>query len=398
MTENRTAPIAKLASLEALLRPTWYEINLDAVANNYRALRSAVGPKVAIYACLKGNAYGCGAVPVARTLQREGAEGLALGNIYDAVAIREGGVTLPILLYPTCLPAQAELLRHYDLMPSISNSDDAASWNAAASGHLKAFVKLDAGAFRAGALPRDAAATFAAVHNARNLELAGAYAHFLMPKADDRHAAWQFANFQRSLAAAQEIGVEVPIRMVAATAVVLNYPEMDLNAVDPGRMMYGVKALANSKRDLPLQQALRALRSRLIMIKSVSPADAEGGSAPFELERPMVIGLLPLGWGDGYPREVPKAATALVRGCRIPILPPVHLEHLRVDLTDVPNAAVGDEVTIIGRQGDAEITTAEVAAQWGVNLVDLYANLKFHLPRAFFEGGQCTGISRGEGA
>ncbi len=383
--------------LKDALRPTWYEIDLDAVAGNFRALRKAVGKGVEIYSCLKRNAYGCGAVPVARVLAKEGTEGLALGSIYDALAIRKGGITVPILLYPTCLPDQADVLRANDLMPTVSSPEDAAAWNGAASGKLKVFVKIDAGAFRAGALPRDAAATFAAVRTAKNLELAGAYSHFLIPQVDDARASWQLANFQRGIAAAQELGIEVPLRMVAATAAVLNYPEMDLNAVDPGRMLYGVKALPNPKRDLALQPALRAFRSRVILLKRVSPADADGGAAPFELKRPMTIGLLALGWGDGFPRQVPPGASALVRGRRIPILPPAHLEHLRIDLTDVPDAAVGDEVTLFGRQGDAEITIGEVAKQWGLAPVDLHGLLKDHLPRAFYYEGRCIGVWRGAG-
>ena len=147
---------ARDPGLEAL-RPTWYEIDLDAIAENFRSLRAAVGPDVAIYACLKRNAYGCGAVAVARRLARDGAEGLALGNVYDAIAIRAAGVHLPILLYPTCLPEQAETLRRHDLIASVSSAEEAVAWDVACRGRLKVFVKIDAGAFRAGALPRDGA-------------------------------------------------------------------------------------------------------------------------------------------------------------------------------------------------------------------------------------------------
>ncbi len=382
--------------LEAL-RPTWYEIDLDAIAENFRSLRAAVGSEVAIYACLKRNAYGCGAVRVARRLAREGAEGLALGNIYDAIAIRAAGLDLPILLYPTCLPEQAEALRRYDLMASVSSAEEAVAWNAASRDRLKVFVKIDAGAFRAGALPRDARATFAAFKGLRRLELAGAYSHFLLPQADEAHAYWQLANFQSAVAAADELGIKLPVRMVAGTAVVLNYPEMDLNGVDPGRMLYGVRALPNPERDFSLRPALRGFRSRLIMVKDVEPADAEGGRAPFELARPMRIGLLPLGWGDGFPRVKPDGASVLVRGRRVPLLPPVHLEHLRVDLTEVPQARLGDEVTLVGRQNEAELLMEEVARQWGLGPAEFYALLRDHVPRAYFEDGRMVGIEHGCG-
>jgi alanine racemase len=379
------------------LRPTWYEIDLDAIAENFRSLRAAVGSEVAIYACLKRNAYGCGAVAVARRLAREGTEGLALGNIYDAIAIRAAGLDLPILLYPTCLPEQAETLRRYDLMASVSSAEEAVAWDEASHGRLKVFVKIDAGAFRAGALPRNARATFAAFKSMRRLELAGAYSHFLLPQANEAHAHWQLAIFKRAVAAADELGIELRVRMVAGTAVVLGYPDMDLNGVDPGRMLYGVRALPDPKRNFPLRPALQAFRSRLILVKDVQPSDAEGGRAPFELARPMRIGLLPLGWGDGFPRVKPDGASVLVRGRRMPLLPPVHLEHIRVDLTEVPEARLGDEVTLVGRQGEAEILIDEAARQWGLGLVEFYALLRDHVPRIYFEKGRMVDIEHGCG-
>ena len=279
------------------------------------------------------------------------------------------------------------------LMASLSSAEEAVAWQEASRGRLKVFVKIDAGAFRAGALPRDARAIFAAVKGLRHLDLAGAYSHFLLPQEDDAHAQWQLVNFQSAVAAAEELGIKLPVRMVAGTAVVLSYPEMDLNGVDPGRMLYGVRAFPNPKRDFPLRPALRAFRSRLIMVKDVDPDDAEGGRAPFELVRPMRIGLLPLGWGDGFPRVKPDGACVLVRGRRVPLLPPVHLEHLRVDLTELPEARLGDEVTLIGRQGEAAILMEEVARQWGLGPTEFYALLRDHVPRAYFEGGRMVGAA-----
>ena len=147
MSEHKVRP--RPASL---LRPTWFEIDLDAIAHNLRQLRRMVGSGVAIYACLKRNAYGCGAVPVAQVIQREGAEAIAVGNINDALAIREAQVALPILLYPNCLASDAgpAVMRHR-LMPTISSLDDVAAWEQAADGGtLDAFAKIDVGLFRGG--------------------------------------------------------------------------------------------------------------------------------------------------------------------------------------------------------------------------------------------------------
>jgi alanine racemase len=110
----------------------------------------------------------------------------------------------------------------------------------------------------------------------------------------------------------------------------------------------------------------------------------------FAVKAEMVIGLIPYGWGDGYPRRLPDGASALIRGRRVPLLPPPHSELLRVDLTDVPEATLGDEVVLLGRSGDLEITPAEISQQWGLSLAEFHAAIPGHLPRVYLRGGART--------
>ena len=232
MSEHKVRP-----GPASLLRPTWFEIDLDAIAHNLRQLRRMVGSGVAIYACLKRNAYGCGAVPVAQVMQREGADAIAVGNINDALAIRQAQITLPVLLYPNCLASQAgpAVIRHR-LMPTISSLDDVAAWEQAADGGtLDAFAKIDVGLFRGGAMPREALALLRRIADSNVLGLAGAYAHLhgYDPATGDDYADWQFRNFQTVMREAASSGIDVPVRMVASTSVVLQHPEMDLNGVEP---------------------------------------------------------------------------------------------------------------------------------------------------------------------
>ena len=248
----------------SLLRPTWFEIDLDAIAHNLRQLRRMVGSGVAIYACLKRNAYGCGAVPVAQVMQREGADAIAVGNINDALAIREAQVSLPILLYPNCLASDAgPVVMQHRLMPTVSSLDDAAAWEQAANGGtLDAFAKIDVGLFRGGAMPREAPALLRRIADSNVLRLAGAYAHLhgYDPTTGDDYAAWQFRNFQAVMRAAAAHGIDVPVRMVASTSVVLQHPEMDLNGVDPGRILYGLKPSPAPNRSAASPAGARSCR------------------------------------------------------------------------------------------------------------------------------------------
>ena len=383
--------VQALSGSTSLLRPTWFEIDLDAISHNLRQLRRMVGSGVAIYACLKRNAYGCGAVPVAQVMQREGADAIAVGNINDALAIREAQVSLPILLYPNCLAREAgpAVMRHR-LMPTLSSLDDVAAWEQAADGGtLDVFAKIDVGLFRGGAMPREALALLRRITDSNVLGLAGAYAHLhgYDPATGEDYAAWQFRNFQTVMREAASNGIDVPVRMVASTSVVLQHPEMDLNGVDPGRILYGLKPSPEPGRDLPLRPAVRAWKSRLILTKWIELEDAGGFPGPFPVTERRRIGVLPLGWGDGIPQHISGHAAALVGGRRVPVAGPVHLEHMRVDLTDAPGAAIGDEVVFLGTQRTETITLDELTGGWGIDALDFLGGMRDHIARVYVRDG-----------
>ena len=379
--------VQALSGSTSLLRPTWFEIDLDAISHNLRQLRRMVGSGVAIYACLKRNAYGCGAVPVAQVMQREGADAIAVGNINDALAIREAQVSLPILLYPNCLASEAgPAVMRYRLMPTVSSVDDVAAWEqAAAGGRLDVFAKIDVGLFRGGAMPREALALLRRIADSNVLGLAGAYAHLhgYDPATGDDYAAWQFRNFQTVMREAASHNIDVPVRMVASTSVVLQHPEMDLNGVDPGSILYGLKPSPEPGRDLPLRPAVRAWKSRLILTKWIELEDAGGFPGPFPVTERRRIGVLPLGWGDGIPQHISGHAAALVGGRRVPVAGPVHLEHMRVDLTDAPGAAIGDEVVFLGTQRTETITLDELTGGWGIDALDFLGGMRDHIARVY---------------
>jgi alanine racemase len=309
-----------------------------------------------------------------------------VGNVDDAEVLRETGVALPLLLYPNCLPDAAEAVLRRGLAITLNGRDEAEAWSRALRRPVDCWIKLDMGAFRAGVLPQGALdlARFVAAQSC--FALKGMYGHLHLPDpiAMADHARWQFANFERALREVEGAGIPVPLRMVAGTAAVLQYPEMDLNAVDPGRLLYGL-GFAGARRDFGLRPAFKALKARLVMRKDLAQAEAGGYAPPFALRRDMAIGLLPLGWGDGYPRPVPKDAVALVRGKRAPLLGPTHFEHLRIDLSDVPEAAYGDEVVLVGRQGTDELTAEAVARSWGMSPLELYGGLRGHIERRYVQ-------------
>ena len=368
-------------------RPTWCEIDLSVVKDNLILLREMVGPGVAIFVCLKGDASGCGDVAVGRAVQDAGVAsvaGLAFGNLDRAVAAREAGIRLPILLYPTCLPDAAPFLERHDFMPTVSTLEEVTAWSRHATS-LQVYLKLDGGGFRAGALPHHAAAVAQAIADSPNLKLAGVYGHPMTSygPVDAGYTDAQIASCLAAFDAIDKAGIEAPIRMVSSSAIILSNPEADLNAVDPGRLILGHGFPAAAGRERPWRHALVGLRSRLVMVKSLAdPGDVM--PAPFLPLRPgMRLGLIPYGWSDGFPRRMPATATALVRGRRVRLLGPTHSELIRVDLTDVPEAELGEEVVLLGRSGGEEITLQELSQQWDVDVSSLYPQVAKSIRREY---------------
>ena len=368
-------------------RPTWCEIEVSAIEHNVRQLRSLIGVDVQIYVCLKGDASGCGAVEVAIASERAGANGFAFGNIDSAISCRLAGVKLPILLYPTCLPESAPVLLQHSLSPTVSTLDDVQRWNSKATSILPVFLKIDSGGFRAGAFPNEAVVVASAVHSSPNLKLAGVYGHSLSgygvedPLGVTRH----IQEFIKAIAAIDAAGIPAEIRICSSSELVLNHPEADLNAVDPGRLICGIGFSSSEDRQRLWKPALVGLKSSLVMRKNLANV-GDVSPAPFVKGKlGLVIGLVPIGWSDGYPKKLAAGAYALIRGKPATILGPVHSEMVRVDLTGIPDAEVGDEVVFLGASNDASIDLENLANQWGMPIFDVYCRVGKSVPRVYLK-------------
>jgi len=369
---------------DPVLRGSWYEIDLDAIRHNYQQLRACLPPKVKIYACLKRNGYGCGAARVAAALASEGAYGFAVASVLDAASIRSMGVDRPILLYPGAVPEAGPAIEALDLTISVSSIEELERWRSRMT-NIRVFIKIDLGFFRAGATPREAGKLLALAAAYPDVQVDGVYAHLSeLPASKPSDASDQLARMQAILQEADVRGLRPEVAMMSSTESVLNYPEMDLDAVDPGALLVGLPETANPNpgRRLILRPALKRISTSLVAVKRL---DASLGPVPDlpGFHPGMLLGVVGFGWGDGFPRKVPRGAEAIVGGKRVPLLPPVHLEHLRIDLTDVPKARFGDQVVLLGRQGNEHITHEEVASLWGTDLVGLYGQLRDHVPRIY---------------
>lgn len=346
-----------------IARPNVFEIDLGAVAHNIGEIRRVVGEDVRLLAAVKANGYGFGLLPVCRTLADAGVDMVAVADPADALALGGAGISLPVLIYGGGLvdATFVRMVEEHDFFATVTDAEVADAYARFAARQVKVFAEIDVGGERFGVADADAPALLRRIHESPRLRLAGVYTHMFVPRdagaATDAIRA-QLDRFGAAVRAAREAGVEIPTAIAASTPVVLRAGNAGFNGVDVGRIIYGnLRSDTESERHgMRIREAFAGLRSRLVHCRSVR-AD-RGESAPFPARPGARIGIAPIGYSDGI--ESLHCGAALVRGRRVPVAGGPNLEHLRLDISNVPDAQAGDEVVFVGRQGDAEITVTDV--------------------------------------
>ena len=330
-------------------RPSWVEFDLDALRRNLGLIREAASG-AHIIAALKADGYGHGATAVARCLSDEGVHSLATGSLSDARAVRAAGIDLPILLFGGPLPETFPRLAREGLTPTVYDKAGAEAVSAAGVTNAPFYIKVDCGLGRLGVRLEDAPAFIRWASRLPNVALAGVYTH--VPFADAQGMAWsreRLAVFDELLRALESEGIPLPVTQALASAGLLAGLSSHANAVCPGHLLYGLSPVSPEVADASAYRPLlSAVKSRLIHVNRLG-----AGTQRLGIDR---VGVLPLGISDGLGTIVPgQDAYALVNGIRVSILG-VSLEHSTLDLSQAPNAAVADEVVLLGTDGEEKIT------------------------------------------
>jgi alanine racemase len=353
-------------------RPNWLEYDVSTIVNNLGAVRRGTRPGTKIFAAIKGDAYGFGSVPIARALAEAGVDGFTVTDQAEAIELRRNGIGTAILLYAGHL-ANKETVQatvEHGLIPTLCDLGEAAEYSRLANRSLDVFVKVDVGLERVGVPAEQAADFIAQVRRMPRLTVAAIYTHLHVPaNVTEDFMRWQLARFDSMVDALARSAETVPMRMVASSGALTQTHNVEYDAIDPGSLLFGSDTWVSSRISFGVQPALRAVKSRIIQVKAVVASDYPE-QAPFPPRPGMRIAILPLGIRDGLPRF--HAGYVLVRGRPAPIVGAPSLEHTRIDVTNIADAATGDEAVIIGRQGDAEIVLSEVIKHCGHRrLVDL---------------------------
>lgn len=372
--------------------PTFIEVNLDAIAHNVRAIKAHIGARVRFLAVVKANAYGHGAVEVARAALESGADGLAVARVSEGVALREAGIDAPVLVMSHTTPGEAASVAGQDLTLTVTDLDTARAFAAgcAALGQPAAVhVKVDTGMGRYGLLPGEVTPFFTALAAIPNLTITGIFSHFAVAdQADQTFTRQQLATFQDVLAWLEAAGhPRPPMCHIANSAAMLDLPAAHLDAVRVGIALYGLYPSGEVPPRVPLQPAL-SLRSRVARVRILPPGASVSYGRTFIAPRETVVALVPVGYGDGYHRILSNRGAALVNGQRVPVIGRVCMDQFSVDVTDAGPVTLGDEVVLIGEQGAASIRAEEVA-RWAETInYEVTTSLLPRLPRVYRRGGK----------
>jgi alanine racemase len=367
-------------------RPTVVEVSLARLAENFRAIRAAVAP-AAVMPIVKANAYGHGLVAVARHFVELGAASLGVAFLEEAVALREAGVAVPILVMGGIFGDQVPLFLRHGLTLTASSvdklghiDDTARALGVTATVHLK----IDTGMERIGVHYYSAERLLARAAECRHCVVEGIYSHFANADATDLSSARrQLARFLDVLAWYDRHGLPTPVRHIANSGAVLQLRESHLDLVRPGILLYGVYPSAEVARTIAVRPAL-SWKSRVVYFKVVQPGHPVSYGSTWQSEHPVRVVTVPVGYGDGYFRALSNVAQVLIRGKRYPVVGRVCMDQIMVNL-EWDSAYNGDAVVLIGADG-AEVLTCEDLAEWaGTIPYEVLTSINTRVPRVYVD-------------
>lgn len=374
------------------LRPSWIEIDLQTLRRNF-ALFAQDRPKgLKWLAVVKDRAYGHGMVEVAKVALEAGAAYLGVATLDEAVTLREHGIRAPILLFGERHPREYRTLLHYRLTPCINSVAAAAELVQQSGTHGRppaVHVEVDTGLSRYGVRWTHAAETILAMAAQKGLSLEGIMSHFAMSdELDKSYALLQLERFEQVLQAVEQAGLRIPLRHMCNTGGYLDLPQAHFEMVRIGILPLGVYPSQVCRRIEGLRPVM-CVKSRIAAIQEIEAGDKVGYGMHYTAPTPRRIAVLPIGYGDGLPR-LRNRGHVLIHGKRAPIVGGNAMDATMVDITHIPRARQWDEVVIMGRQGDEEISAHEIASWKGSVSYDILTGWRARLPRVYLDGDRTS--------
>ena len=371
---------------------TWAEVDLDAIAHNMREIRKITNPDSQIMAVVKADAYGHGFMEVTKTLLENGADRLAIAVLQEGKQLRSRGVTVPILLLGAAMENDIEDIINFEITPNVFSYDfaKAISYEAEKKEKVtKIHIKLDTGMSRIGYVVSEENIAIideiVKISKLPYIEIEGIFSHFsTSDEYDESYTRLQFKRFMNVVNALEERGVHIPIKHICNSAGIMMYPEMHLDMVRPGVILYGLYPSDEvDKSRLDLIPAM-TLKSKITYVKEVEAGRGVSYGKVYITDKATKIATVPIGYADGYLRKIAENGEMIVNGVKVPIIGRICMDQCMIDVTDVHNIERGDEVIIFGREG---ITMDDVASWLDTINYEVSCVIGKRIPRIYTKNG-----------
>ncbi|HUQ30566.1 MAG TPA: alanine racemase [Pyrinomonadaceae bacterium] len=370
-------------------RPTWAEIDLDALASNFRWVRGRVSPGVQVMAVVKADAYGHGAVHCARRLSIEGADWFAVALPEEGEQLRRAGIKQPVLSLGGFWKGQEELCVKESIVPVVYRLDMIETLDrAAAEAQTIADVhlKIDTGMGRLGVRWGEVGEFANSLRSFKHIRVDGVMTHFAAADNPDLDSFTdeQVARFRQAIETLRERGFNPAYHDMANSAGTYAHPESWGNLVRPGGVLYGLwRDILPPAAEPPRLLPVMAVRSRITLLKRVNAGETLGYGCTFKASRETLVATLPVGYNDGYVRALSNRGRAIVRGRYAPVVGRISMDLTLLDVTDVAGVELDDLVTLIGTDGEAAVTAEEIAKTAGTLSYEITCGISRRVPRQY---------------
>jgi alanine racemase len=346
-------------------RPTLCFVDLDALRWNFRQIRSKVGPQVKILSMVKANGYGHGATAIATALAAEGSDAFGVATLEEGVELRQTSIKEPILVLAGAYAEQVDRFFDHWLTPVVYDVESLKQLDAvvhSSDRDLQVHLKVDTGMGRLGLLAAEVDSWLPTIKKLKALKIEGVFSHFSHAESVEGHyTREQLRIFREVIERLRSGGIEPSVVHLANSAATITLPAAYFDMVRPGLMLYGIYPSPAMANQISLKPVL-SWKTQVLQVKKVPAGTSISYGQTFITQRKSLIAILPIGYADGYPRLLSNRGEVLVNGKRAPVVGRVCMDLTMIDVTDIGEIRQGDEVVLLGRQGDAEISADEMAA------------------------------------
>ncbi|OCL28459.1 alanine racemase [Orenia metallireducens] len=374
------------------LRPTWLNIDLDAIKFNLKQVRKRIDPDTEIMAIVKANGYGHGASEVSKVALEEGVGWLGVATVHEGVELRKGGIEAPILILGTLLSNQIDEVVEYGLTPTVYTYELAKNLSQLGI-DIKVHIKVDTGMGRIGLIAEEAGEEIIKIANLPNIKIEGLFTHFAKSDVDEIYTSKQLDRFNRLISFLKDNGIEIPIIHTSNSAAIINFSKAHYKLVRMGIILYGLYPDPTLSDQIKLKPAM-SWKAKIVHVKEVEAGTAISYGCTYITKSRTKVATLPVGYHDGYSRALSGQVEVLFKGKRVPVIGNICMDQMMIDVSGI-EAEVGDVVTLIGREGEESISANELAQKLGTINYEVVSRIGLRVPRVFYKNNEVIGFKEG---